>query len=171
MVKIIPPKKYATPEFMAAVNFNHLFNAFLEEEAKLLKEAEPECPVLLPEQTLFHLKLIRDSLSLENQATSISEILTAPEEVLMATGRDFFRVPEMALFTTDVWLFFLALDFRNGQMRMVSDQMIAMFPEIFEPTIVFGHDVIKVLASIEKTLPRGEKIPVQARSILPLIAA
>lgn len=166
MGRIVLPKEYATHEFMVAVNFNHLLNAFLRETRHVLKEMDSDSAIVFfPEQTAFHLNAIRDCLSVQNEASSVAEALMTPEW-------NFFRIPEMAIFTTDVWLTFLALDFKTcGHLRMISDQMIALFPEIFEPTIIYGRDVLCMLESIEKTLPPGEKIPREALSILPIIAA
>ena len=146
--------------FEFAANFNILVNRFLPGVRTMLKEDAPESIILPLEITLVYFDAIRENMEVERP---MAQTHLEPEY-------DFSGTVEATTFITNAWLFAVALELKEfGRVGMITDGILVFFPGIFEPTIVYGKDVINMLREIEKGLPHGDKIPAEAGTMLKMI--
>ncbi len=146
---------------LVARNMNRLFNLFLPEIKRIIKTNRPECIFVedMDALCLFY--------SLQGEIASLKKskaIETKNAEV------DFWQPEKITVWTTETWLFLLALEFQDsGKTQMVNGLMEEFFPKIFESSIIFGREAITMLKRIEAKLPSGRQIPEEAEELLMLV--
>ena len=149
---ITPPLSRKTEEAVAK-DMNRLFNLFLPEIRSAMKAREPE---------VVHL-----FYALQGSLQTLRE----PEgRILRNVDTDFLGVSRTTIWTTEAWLFFLALEFVNsGRIEMVNDLMRKSFPKMFESPLIYGVEAVDILRRVEARLPSGRQIPEEAEELLMLV--
>ena len=157
---ITPPLSRKTEEAVAK-DMNRLFNLFLPEIRSAMKAREPES-IWVQEPEVVHL-----FYALQGSLQTLRE----PEgRILRNVDTDFLGVSRATIWTTEAWLFFLALEFVNsGRIEMVNDLMRKSFPKMFESPLIYGVEAVDILRRVEARLPSGRQIPEEAEELLMLV--
>lgn len=148
-------------EEAVARDMNRLFNLFLPEIRFAMMAQEPKS-IWVKEPEVVHL-----FYALQGSLQTLRE---PKDGILRNADADFLGVSRTTIWTTEAWLFFLALEFANsGKIEMVNDLMRESFPKMFESPLIYGVEAVDVLRRVEARLPSGRQIPEEAEELLMLI--
>lgn len=148
-------------EARVARDMNRLFNLFLPEVKQTIGAKNPEFICLDDFQATCLFYCLQGEL-INLRRSRVLETRNAQA--------DFWQTEKITIWTTEVWLLLLAMEFQeSGRILMINNLMREFFPSIFESSIIFGRDALKMLKKIEAQLPSGREIPEEAEELLMLI--